>query len=43
MLKQIVLHLTQRALTIVGLPAPIWPDYVDEKSVDFGQRIRDKE
>ncbi len=23
--------------------APIWPDYIDEKSMDFGQQIRDKE
>jgi hypothetical protein len=23
--------------------APIWPDYIDEKSIDFGQRTQDKE
>jgi hypothetical protein len=23
--------------------APIWPYYIDEKSIDFGQRIGDKE
>ncbi len=23
--------------------APIWPNYIDEKSIDFGQRTRDKD